>query len=331
MRALIFDGSAVKYRPDQPDPAPADGEVLVKVLAAGICQTDWEIAKGYMAFKGVLGHEFVGTVIKLGKGVDAKWLRKRVCAEINCVCGKCDMCARGLSTHCLRRTVIGIHHRDGAFADLLTVPVRNLHAVPDHVTDEEAVFVEPLAAAFQILRQVQIEKRTRALVLGDGRLGLLVAQVLRRTGCQLTLVGRHEKKLAVAERMQAAGANQGTLRISLDSELQSHRDQDVVIDCTGRSAGFERALELVRPRGIVVLKTTVAGGKPINLAPVVIDEITILGSRCGPFTDAIAALAAREIDVLPLVSRRIRLDQSEPLFAPGESPEGLKIILTFEK
>jgi len=331
MRALYFDGSAVRFRQGYADPVAAEGQVLIRVLAAGICQTDFEIAKGYMTFKGVLGHEIVGTVVKLGKGVEPRWLGKRVCAEINCVCGKCEMCARGLSTHCLHRTVIGIHQRDGAFAEFITVPMRNLHAIPEHVTNEEAIFVEPLAAAFQILRQVQIEKRTKVLVLGDGRLGLLVAQVLHRAGCALTLVGRHEKKLAIAERIAATGAGRGTVRTVLDGELQNRRDQDVVIDCTGRSSGFERALELVRPRGTVVMKTTVAQGAALNLTPIVIDEITVLGSRCGPFADAIGALAAREVEVVPLISKRVKLEQAEGMFGAGMQGEGLKVLVSMEK
>jgi threonine dehydrogenase-like Zn-dependent dehydrogenase len=238
------------------------------------------------------------------------------------------MCARGLSTHCFHRGVIGIQNRDGAFADFISVPLRNLHTVPDHVSNEEAVFIEPLAAAFQILRQVPVEKRTRALVLGDGRLGLLVAQVLHRTGCTLTLVGRHERKLAIAERIAATGAGRGTMRTVLDAELQNHRDQDVVVDCTGRAEGFERALQLVRPRGTVVMKTTVAADKPLNLAPVVIDEITVLGSRCGPFLDAINALAAREVSVVPLISRRLRLEQAESVFSAGQSVDALKVLIT---
>jgi threonine dehydrogenase-like Zn-dependent dehydrogenase len=327
MRALFFDGTSVKFQRSYADPAPGVGEVLVKVLAAGVCQTDLEIARGYMKFTGVLGHEFVGKVTALGKGLalaDAQWLGKRVCSEINCVCGKCEMCARGLSSHCFSRTVIGILGRDGAFADYLRLPVRNLHEVPDHVTTEEAVFVEPIAAAFQVLRQVPIEKRTKVTVLGDGRLGLLVAQVVARTGCKLTLLGKHESKLAVVERLRA-GKN---IRTLLDRELATGRDQDVVIDCTGRAAGFERALELVRPRGTVVMKTTVAAPKPLNLAPVVIDEINVLGSRCGPFPEAIAALATREIDVLPLITRRLTPEQAEPFFA-GSIPDGLKTLISF--
>jgi threonine dehydrogenase-like Zn-dependent dehydrogenase len=325
MRALQFDGTRVRFRQAHPEPpAPAEGEVHLKVHAAGLCQTDLEIAKGYMGFTGVLGHEFVGTVTKVGKGVDPAWIGRRACGEINCVCGTCSMCARGLSTHCLQRTVIGIQHHDGAFADTLRLPARNLHAIPANVSDEEAVFVEPLAAAFQVLRQVPIDRRTKATVLGDGRLGQLCAQVLARTGCTLTLVGRHDEKLALAERIAKRTNRQMTT--ILDRDLQPRRDQDVVVDCTGRAEGLGRALELLRPRGTLVLKTTVAAQKPLNLAPIVIDEITVIGSRCGPFPDAINALAAKEIDVLPLITRRVALEQAEALFAP-EAPSHLKILL----
>ena len=325
MRALHFDGSSVRLK-NAPEPAPGEGEVQIRVTAAGICQTDLEIAKGYMGFTGILGHEFVGTVTKLGAGADSQWLGKRVCAEINCVCGKCDMCSRGLSTHCPRRTVIGILNHDGAFADFICVPVRNLHEVPANVTDEQAVFVEPLAAACQILRQMPIEKRTRVTILGDGRLGQLVAQALARTGCALQLIGHHEAKLSLAERV-----GRGRLRTLLERDLRGGRDQDVVVDCTGRAEGFERALALVRPRGTVVLKTTAAAGKPLNLAPVVIDEITILGSRCGPFRDALMALAGREVDVEPLISRRVSLEQAAPLFAAGAMEGMMKVLVRVQK
>lgn len=333
MRSLHFDGTAVQLK-SAPTPAPGEGEVLIRVHAAGVCQTDLEIAKGYMGFTGILGHEFVGTIEKLGKGAPHEWMGKRACAEINCVCGKCEMCSRGLSSHCTRRSVIGILNHDGAFADYIAVPVRNLHAVPEHVTDEEAVFVEPLAAAFQILRQVPIERRTRVTVLGDGRLGQLCAQVLARTGCVLALVGHHEDKLSLAEKLclpagLPARANKAgpQFRVSLERDLRPTRDQDVVVDCTGRAEGFERALTLVRPRGTVVLKTTVASAKPLNLAPIVIDEITILGSRCGPFAEAVHGLASREVNVLPLVSKRVTLEQAEKVFAPGASTASLKTVI----
>ncbi len=320
MRALVFDGSNVKYRGFQPDPPASTDQALIQVLAAGICQTDLEIARGYMGFKGILGHEFVGTVLK---SPDDKWVGKRVVGEINCVCGKCDMCQRGLSTHCFKRTVLGIQGRDGAFADLLLLPVRNLHAVPDNVSNEEAVFVEPLAAALQVLRQVQVDSRSKVTILGDGRLGQLVAQVVQRTGCKPLLVGRHANKLAIAERLG--------IRTALDQELTARRDQDIVIDCTGRAQGLDRAIALVRPRGTIVLKTTVAAGQPLNLAPLVIDEITLLGSRCGPFREAVSMLAQKQVDVTGLISRRVRIDVAEPLFAGKTLSEGLKVIITFDR
>jgi alcohol dehydrogenase len=338
MRSLHFDGTAVSFNPNTPDPVPAEGEVLVRVHTAGLCQTDLEIAKGYMAFTGILGHEFVGTVTKLGKNTKADLMGRRVVAEINCVCGKCEMCNRGLSSHCTRRTVMGILNRSGAFADLIRVPARNVHVVPDHIRDEEAVFVEPLAAAFQILRQVPIEKRTRVTVLGDGRLGQLVVQALAGTGCPLTLVGHHEDKLTLAEKVWKSLNSEtrnpksetcGTFRTTLEKDVRSARDQDVVIDCTGQSTGLERAFSLVRPRGIIVLKTTTApGGKPVHLAPIVIDEISVIGSRCGPFPDALAALAARQVNVAGLISRRVTLAQAPALFPPNPAPHALKILFT---
>jgi threonine dehydrogenase-like Zn-dependent dehydrogenase len=324
MRALVFDGKTVGYRKQYAAPVAGEGEALIRVAAAGVCQTDFEIARGYMGFTGVLGHEFVGVVEGVGKGADVQWVGKRVCGEINCVCGKCEMCARGLSSHCFNRTVVGIVNHDGAFAELLRLPVRNLHAVPVHVTDEEAVFVEPLAAAFQILRQVQIEKRTKVCVLGDGRLGLLVAQVLQRTGCALTLVGKHESKLAVMERLKMGKS----IRMILDGDLHVRREQDIVVDCTGRATGLERAMELVRPRGTIVMKTTVAAGKPLNLAPLVVDEVNLLGSRCGPFPQAIGALAGREVEVGAMVTKRVGLEEAAGLFSgTGAGGEGLKTVI----
>ncbi len=331
MRALLFDGTAVKFRQFHADPvwSPASDEALIQVRLAGLCQTDLEIAKGYMGFKGVLGHEFVGTVVQAAGPSGAALVGKRVVGEINCVCGKCDMCARGLSTHCRQRTVLGIQNRDGIFADFTLLPIRNLHVVPDNVSDEEAVFTEPLAAAVQILRQVQIDARTHVTVLGDGRLGQLVARVMALRHGPLLLVGRHAAKLALADR---AG-----IRTALDREVEARRDQDLVIDCTGRAAGFSRALQFVRPRGTVVLKTTVAdapadaSGPPLNLAPVVIDEITVLGSRCGPFREALAMLGQKQIDVTALISRRVKMDAAESLFAAPLAADTLKVLLTFDR
>jgi len=323
MRALFFDGKSVKYKSFHPDPLPGPDEALIEIKAAGVCQTDLEIAKGYMNFKGILGHEFVGVVRRVSGKAGHELHGKRVAGEINCVCRECDMCARGLSAHCRNRDVIGIQNRDGCFADLLTLPVHNLHAIPDNVSDEQAVFVEPLAAAIQVLRQVQIDNRTKVAVLGDGRLGQLVAQVVKTLCPGVLLIGRHPAKLAIAERVG--------IQTKLDADVHPRRDQDVVIDCTGRAEGLERAIALVRPRGTLVMKTTVAAGKPLNLSPVVVDEITLLGSRCGPFRDAIAMLATRQVDVSGLVSRRMKLADAEGVFAGNLPAEVVKIVLTFEK
>ncbi len=321
MRALFYDGQSVKFKPYYQDPKADAAEAIVQVQKAGVCQTDLEIARGYMNFTGVLGHEFVGTVTQCH---DSRMVGKRVCGEINCVCGKCDMCQSGLSNHCRNRTVIGIDRHDGAFADFIAMPIRNLIEVPANIADEEAVFIEPLAAACQILRQMQISPRDKVTVLGDGRLGQLCAQVIKQTKCELTLIGRHENKLALAERVG--------IRTMMDKQAQPRRDQDVVIECTGRAEGFERALAFLRPRGTLVLKTTVAAGKPLNLAPVVIDEITVLGSRCGPFREAIALLAQKKVDVTSLISRRIKLEAAEALFAnPTLPPDVMKVVLSFDR
>lgn len=322
MRALAFDGRTVGFKQYHAEPAfdAAGDEAIIQTHLAGICQTDLEIARGYMGFAGILGHEFVGTVVKAR---DPRWMGKRVVGEINCVCSKCDMCLHGLSSHCRNRTVLGIVNRNGAFADYVALPMRNLHEVPANVSDEEAVFTEPLAAAVQVLKQVPVDARTRATVLGDGRLGQLVAQVLKTTGCQLVLVGRHASKLAVAERVG--------IRTALAGDVAARKDQDVVVDCTGRIEGLEHALQLVRPRGTLVMKTTVASDKPMNLAAVVIDEITVLGSRCGPFREALQMLATRKVDVSGLISRRCRIDQAQGWFAGQMGPDTLKVLISFDR
>lgn len=315
MNALVFDKS-LWLDGQRSEPVPADGEVLVAVRKAGICATDLEITRGYMGFAGVLGHEFVGTVVRGPR----EWKGKRVVAEINCVCGRCEMCQRGLSNHCRRRTVVGIDGRDGAFADCVAVPERNLHEVPDAVSDEQAVFVEPLAAAYQIIKQVPIEKRMRVAVIGPGRLGLLVAQVLQRCGCQLEVIGRSELGLTFCERKG--------IQATPVAEFVPRQDRDVVVECSGSPAGFELASQLVRPRGTLVLKSTYAGGAPLNLAPVVIHEIAVVGSRCGPFPEAIQALARRQIDVESMISRQVPLLRGVEAFEMASDPRFLKVLLS---
>jgi len=314
VRAVTFHGS-LSYRSDHPDPRPADGECLIRVHLAGICGTDLHILGGHMGFRGVLGHEMVGTVAQ----GSPPWRGKRVVAEINCVCRQCDMCHSGLSNHCRRRTVMGIVGRDGCFADFVAAPEANLHAVPDAVSDEEAVFVEPLAAAYQVIAQCPIEARMNVSVVGSGRLGILVAQVLAQKGCKLTVIGRNPAKLLLCEK-------RGLQTIPLD-EVAPRADRDVVVECSGSPAGLDLATRLVRPRGTIVLKSTFAKSEPLNLSPIVVDEVRVLGSRCGPFQEAINALARQAIEVRSMISRVFPLDQALPAFNAVRNPQTVKVLL----
>lgn len=316
MRALVFDNT-LTYHPRRTEPAAATGDTLVKVRQAGICATDLEITKGYMAFTGVLGHEFVGEVVH---SADRNLLGQRVVGEINVVCGRCDLCLSGLSSHCRNRSVLGISKRDGAFADYLRLPAMNLHVVPSSVDDDAATFVEPLASAYQVTKQVNFDGRKWVTVLGDGRLGLLVAQVLRDADCNVRVIGRHPQKLALCEKW--------SIRSRPLADIVPRHDQDVVVDCTGSAAGFDLAVQMVRPRGTIVLKTTAAAGKPLNLAPVVIDEINIVGSRCGPFREALRCLAEKRVDVTSLIHRRMKLEQGVEAMELAGRPGVLKVILT---
>jgi threonine dehydrogenase-like Zn-dependent dehydrogenase len=318
MRALVFDQS-LALDPKHPDPNPTDGDTLIKVRQAGICSTDLEITKGYMGFRGVLGHEFVGEVVN---SPQRDLIGQRVCGEINIVCGRCDLCMSGLSSHCRSRSVLGILNHDGAFADLVRLPATNLHVLPKTIDDDQAVFIEPLAAAFQVLKQLNLDGRKWVTVLGDGRLGLLVAQVLRNAGCPVRVIGKHPEKMAMCEKW--------SIRSRSVDDIQPRHDQDVVVDCTGSAAGFELAMQMTRPRGTIVLKSTVAAGKPLNLAPLVIDEINVIGSRCGPFREAIRALAEKQIDVISLIHRRMKLDQGIEAMNLAARPGVLKVILTME-
>jgi len=314
MLALVFDGQLAR-RDDYPEPKINKGEALVAVRMAGVCSTDLEIVKGYMAFAGVMGHEFVGHVVDGPK----EWLNKRVVAEINCVCGRCDLCRAGLSNHCPNRTVVGIDGRDGVFAEYTAVPVTNLHPVPEAVSDIEAVFVEPLAAAYQVLRQVKFDADDDVVVLGAGRLGQLIARVLRPLLRKVVLVGRHEGKLEAAEK---AG-----IQTALADQFVPAGPADVVVDATGSPAGFELAMRTVRPKGTIVLKSTFAAGEPLNLSPLVINEVTVVGSRCGPFPDALRILAAGEVDVAALVSRRFPLAQAPAALGAADGQDAIKVLI----
>ena len=318
MRALVFNNT-LAYQPRHPEPAGTLGDTLVRVRQAGICATDLEITRGYMSFAGVLGHEFVGEVVS---SAQKELVGQRVVGEINVVCGRCDLCQSGLSSHCRNRSVLGILKHDGAFAEFVRLPAMNLHVVPTNVDNDAAVFVEPLAAAFQVLKQVKLDGRKWVTVLGDGRLGLLVAQVLRNAGCPVRVIGKHADKLAICEKWG--------IRSRPLADIVGRHDQDVVVDCTGSAGGFEMAMQMVRPRGTIVLKSTVAQGKPLNLAPLVIDEINVVGSRCGPFREALAALAEKSVDVTGLISRRMRLENGVEAMDYAGRPGVLKVLLTID-
>ncbi len=313
MKAIVYDGT-LRLETEYPQPAPPPGEALVRVRLAGICNTDLEIVRGYMGFRGVLGHEFVGVVEDCA---DRSLTGQRVVGEINACCGECPFCRAGMPTHCPNRTTLGIWGRDGAFAEYLTLPVRNLHVVPDEVPDEEAVFTEPLAAALEILEQVSIRPTQRVVVLGDGKLGLLVAQVLALTGCDLLVVGHHPEKLAILARRGIATAREG----------EAEGPADVVVECTGRPEGFTAAKHLLRPRGTLVLKSTYHGRVEADLTALVVDEITLVGSRCGPFAPALRLLQRRWVDVRSLIGAVYPLEEGLVAFARAAEPGMLKVLL----
>jgi len=330
MRALLYLEKGLVLERNYPMPTPVNGEALIRVLLAGICNTDLEITRDYLAFQGVLGHEFVGIVESVHEGPGASHqtylIGKRVVGEINAACHRtdCAYCQQNMFTHCPHRTTLGIVNRDGAFAEYLTLPVANLHLVPDNVSDEEAVFVEPLAANFEILEQVHVKPTDSVVVLGDGKMGQLAAQVLMLSGCEVMMVGKHEEKLALAEKR---GVHTYVLDDATSFTLENRRRVDVVVECSGSAQGLEMALRLVKPRGTLILKSTVADKSTLYLAPIVIDEIRIQGSRCGPFAPAIRALSQKTVDIRPLISARYSLDEGVVAFEHAASPGVLKVLV----
>ncbi len=290
MHALWLEDRKLRVRHDLPTPEPPAGEALVRVLLAGICNTDIELTRGYYPFAGIPGHEFVG-----------EWEGRRVVGEINAVCGGCEACRAGRSTHCESRTVLGIRNRHGAFAEYLLLPTENLHPVPDKIANEEAVFIEPLAAALEIQEQIKISPDDRVLVVGYGKLGRLIAKTLALTGCKLTVAGR--------------GA------VVPDQQF------DIVVECSGNPAGFETARRAVRPRGTLVMKSTYAGELKINAPSLVVDEITLIGSRCGPFDKAINLLASGRVDVRDLIEATYPLDEAITAFERAGRSGVLKVMV----
>jgi threonine dehydrogenase-like Zn-dependent dehydrogenase len=315
MRALrVSDGTTSLVEVAVPEP---HGEALVRVTLSGICKTDLELARGYMGFRGTLGHEFVGVVEEAGGGELVRG--ERVVGEINAGCGACARCASGDPRHCETRTVLGIVGRDGAHADLLRLPARNLVRVPDGIPDEHAVFVEPLAAACNVLERCPIGPGASVAVIGDGKLGLLCAMVLAVEGARPLLVGKHAAKLAIA------GAR--GIEVSGIEAARKRGRFDVVIEASGGASGFELALDLLRPQGTLVLKSTFHGATPVDAARVVVDEIRVIGSRCGRFAPALALLARRAIDVGSLIGEIVSLDRADEALRTAAAPGALKVLL----
>src|SRR5215468_3830375 len=306
---------------------------MVRVRVAGICDTDLEILRGYHNFRGTLGHEFVGEVVEVA-GVSARirkrWMGRRVCGEINVACPGygfkplCEFCKRGLQTHCLRRTVLGILAHDGAFAEDLALPLENLHAVPDAMSDEQAVFVEPLAAACEILEQIDARKFPAAAVLGDGKLAQLIARVLRTAVTRVVMYGKHDKKLGLARQ---AGIETKKVRGNASDLERVGESYSLLVEATGSPTGLDLAQQMTAPRGTLVLKSTFHGATPVETWPIVVKEMNIVGSRCGPFPDAIALLRSGRIDPTPLISKAFPLADAQKAIEFAQKRGVTKVLL----
>ncbi len=312
MQALVFDGE-LGLREVEP-PRLVQGEAIIQPRLVGICATDLHLTRGYKDFHGILGHEFVGTVVACE---DRDWVGRRVVGEINAACRSCPTCARGDVAHCPRRTTLGINQRDGVLAEQFALPVANLYSVPDNISDDAAVFTEPLAAALEIVEQTHIRPTDCVAVIGDGKLGLLVAQVLRLTGCTLQVIGRHPERWDLLDRQGIA--------VTSEANRLPQRVWDVVVDCTGSAQGFEAARRLVRPRGRLVLKSTFHGTLAMDAASLVVDEVQLIGSRCGPFGAALRLLERDLIETAPLVQDTYPLAEAELAFAVAQGT--LKVLV----
>jgi len=315
MKAIVLEGKNIQVK-DVAKPKPAADEALIRVHKAGICNTDLELAKGYMGFQGIPGHEFVGTV---EHALDPSWVGKRVVGEINISCGQCVMCRAGLTKHCAHRDVLGIVNKNGAFAEYLTLPLKNCHVIPDILSDRMAVFTEPLAAALEILERVKIDPEEKVLILGDGKLGLLIAQVMRQHAENVTCVGKHPHHLDMLEQSGI---------VTHESGAKLERQFSVVVEATGNENGFLEALRLVLPQGVIVLKSTFHGESRIDVSKIVVDEVHLIGSRCGPFAKAIRQLERKKINVEELIDGDFPLERWGEAFALAQKPGTLKVLLS---
>ena len=319
MKGLWLEDRTLQLRDDLPVPELMPGEARVRVLQAGVCNTDLELIRGYYPYTGILGHEFVGIVEAIAAEADtALSCGQRVVGEINAACGTCHYCQHDMSRHCEARSVLGIVNRNGAFANYLSLPLTNLHPVPDSVSNDAATFTEPLAAALEIQEQVPIGPTDRVAVIGDGKLGQLVAQTLALTGCQLLAIGRHESKLA---NLAARGIATGF------ADALAPRSFDIVVECTGNPGGFELARQALRPRGTLVLKSTYAGPLSFDASALVVDELTLVGSRCGPFDRALDLLACEAVAVEPLIAARYSLERGLEAVDRARQRGTLKVLV----
>lgn len=316
MQALWLENQQLTFRDNIGLPELKVGEALIRTRLAGICSTDLELIKGYYPFRGILGHEFVGEVIEAPG--NSKWIGKRVVGEINLSCGECFECRAGRKTHCKNRTVLGIKNKNGVFAEFFTLPVRNLYTISDTIPDKMAVFCEPLAAAFEIQQQLHIKPSDRVLVIGAGRLGQLIIQTLSLTSCNLFAVVRREKQRKLLE---------GRSVEVFPHEQLTERSYDIVIEVTGSPDGFELARRAVRPRGTIVLKSTYEGKLTCDVSQIVVDEITLIGSRCGPFLPAIRLLDSRQIDPRDMIEEVFSLRDGEQAFELASQPGIFKVLI----
>ena len=313
MRAVWLENNTIELR-EVPQPRKPN-EALVKIRKAGICSTDLELVKGYYPYTGILGHEFVGEIVEAD---EASRIGQRVVGEINAVCNECEQCLNGRSTHCESRTVLGIVNRDGTFAEYTTLPIANLHRVPGSVSDEKAVFTEPLAAALEIQQQIQINPTDRVLLIGAGRLGQLIAQTLVLTGCDLRVVARHAHQQNLLK--------QRGIRIISEEEIKPWR-WDIVVEATGSPSGFSLARRAIRPRGTLVLKSTYKGELNVNFSSIVVDEINIIGSRCGPFEPALRLMESKQVDPSVLIMDEFELGSALKAFERAAEPGVLKVLV----
>jgi threonine dehydrogenase-like Zn-dependent dehydrogenase len=314
MNALWLENNQTSLR-DVPQPRKPN-EVLIKIRKAGVCSTDLELVKGYYPYTGILGHEFVGEVAEAD---DDSWISQRVVGEINAVCNECEQCLNGRPTHCENRTVLGIVNRDGIFAEYTTLPLANLHRVPASVPDEMAVFTEPLAAALEIQQQVQVKPTDRVLLVGAGRLGQLIAQTLALTGCDLRVVARHKHQ---QDRLMSRG-----IRIISEEEIKPWR-WDIVVEATGSPSGFSLARQAIRPRGTLVLKSTYKGEMNVNFSSIVVDEVNIIGSRCGPFEPALRLMESGQVDPTVLIDSEFSLGDALKAFEHAAETGVLKVLVS---